>query len=115
MGAAESQDTTVFRAAAHATDSTQSLASALTSLIEQGDPNAAEQLLPLVYDELCRLAAQKLAQEKTGQVLQATALVHEAYARLVQGERDQHWDSRRHFFVKTETRSYGGGTAARNN
>src|SRR4051794_991682 len=68
------------------------------SAIEQGDPHAAEQLLPLVYDELRRLAAQKLAQEKPGQTLQATALVHEAYLRLVGGAEAPHWNSRGHFF-----------------
>jgi hypothetical protein len=62
------------------------------SAIEGGDPHAAEQLLPLVYDELRKLAAQKLAQEKPGQTLQATALVHEAYLRLVDGERTAHWN-----------------------
>ena len=67
--------------------------------IEAGDPHAAEQLLPLVYDELRKLAAQELAQEKPGQTLQATALVHEAYLRLVRGDKDQYWDSRRHFFA----------------
>jgi RNA polymerase sigma factor (TIGR02999 family) len=67
--------------------------------IEQGNPQVAEQLLPLVYDELRKLAAQKLAQEKPGQTLQATALVHEAYLRLVDVEKAQHWDSRSHFFV----------------
>jgi RNA polymerase sigma factor (TIGR02999 family) len=67
--------------------------------IEQGDPRAAEQLLPLVYDELRRLAAQKLAQEKPGQTLQATALVHEAYMRLVQGDPERPWNSRGHFFA----------------
>src|ERR1700736_1926298 len=66
--------------------------------IEQGDPHAAEQLLPLVYDELRKLAAQKLAHEKPGQTLQATALVHKAYLRLVGGG-DQRWDSRGHFFA----------------
>jgi RNA polymerase sigma factor (TIGR02999 family) len=71
----------------------------ILSAIEQGDPHAAEQLLPLVYDELRRLAAQKLAQEKPGQTLQATALVHEAYLRLVDVGRSQHWNSRRHFFA----------------
>jgi RNA polymerase sigma factor (TIGR02999 family) len=71
----------------------------LLSAIEQGDPSAAEQLLPLVYDELRRLAAQKLAQEKPGQTLQATALVHEAYLRLVDVETAQRWDSRGHFFA----------------
>jgi RNA polymerase sigma factor (TIGR02999 family) len=69
------------------------------SAIEHGDPHAAEQLLPLVYDELRKLAAQKLAQEKPGQTLQATALVHEAYLRLVGGEHAQRWDSRGHFFA----------------
>jgi RNA polymerase sigma factor (TIGR02999 family) len=67
--------------------------------IEQGDPSAADQLLPLVYDELRNLAAQKLAQEKPGQTLEATALVHEAYLRLVDVERAQHWNSRGHFFA----------------
>jgi RNA polymerase sigma factor (TIGR02999 family) len=68
--------------------------------IDQGDPNAAEQLLPLVYDELRRLAAGKLAQEKPGQTLQATALVHEAYLRLVgRHEGHQLWDGRKHFFA----------------
>src|ERR1700687_6075942 len=65
--------------------------------IEQGDPQAAEKLLPLVYEELRKLAAQKLAQEAPGQTLQATALVHEAYVRLVGGGADQHWDRRGHF------------------
>jgi RNA polymerase sigma factor (TIGR02999 family) len=67
--------------------------------IEQGDPQAAEQLLPLVYEELRKLAAQKMAQEKPGQTLQATALVHEAYLRLVDVEKAQHWNSRGHFFA----------------
>jgi RNA polymerase sigma factor (TIGR02999 family) len=67
--------------------------------IEQGDPSAAEQLLPLVYDELRQLAAHKLAQERPGQTLQATALVHEAYLRLVEEEGAQHWNSRGHFFA----------------
>jgi RNA polymerase sigma factor (TIGR02999 family) len=71
----------------------------LLSAIEQGDPQAAEQLLPLVYDELRNLAAQKLAQEKPGQTLQATALVHEAYLRLVDTEKVQRWESRGHFFA----------------
>ena len=66
--------------------------------IEQGDPRAAEELLPLVYQELRRLAAQKLAHEKPGQTLQATALVHEAYLRMV-GPRDRDWDGRAHFFA----------------
>jgi RNA polymerase sigma factor (TIGR02999 family) len=67
--------------------------------IEQGDPHAAEQLLPLVYDELRRLAAQKMAQEAPGQTLQATALVHEAYLRLVDVDKAQQWNSRGHFFA----------------
>jgi RNA polymerase sigma factor (TIGR02999 family) len=71
----------------------------ILSAIEQGDSSAAEQLLPLVYDELRRLAAQKLAHEKPGQTLQATALVHEAYLRLVDVQKDQHWNSRGHFFA----------------
>ena len=66
--------------------------------IESGDPLAAEQLLPLVYDELRKLAAAKMAQEKPGQTLQATGLVHEAYMRLVDVQKAQHWDSRGHFF-----------------
>jgi RNA polymerase sigma factor (TIGR02999 family) len=71
----------------------------LLSAVEQGDPSAAEQLLPLVYDELRHLAAQKLAQEAPGQTLQATALVHEAYLRLVGGDPSQEWDGRHHFFA----------------
>jgi RNA polymerase sigma factor (TIGR02999 family) len=77
----------------------------ILSAIEQGDPHAAAQLLPVVYDELRKLAAQKLAQEKPGQTLQATALVHEAYLRLVaspgreSGESEPKWDSRGHFFA----------------
>jgi RNA polymerase sigma factor (TIGR02999 family) len=71
----------------------------ILSGIEAGDPHAAEQLLPLVYDELRKLAAQKLAQEKPGQTLQATALVHEAYLRLVDVETAPHWNSRGHFFA----------------
>src|SRR5210317_1431778 len=70
----------------------------ILSVIEQGDPSAGERLLPLVYDELRKLAAQKMAQEKPGQTLQATALVHEAYIRLVDVEKAQHWNSRGHFF-----------------
>jgi RNA polymerase sigma factor (TIGR02999 family) len=71
----------------------------ILSAIEQGDPSAAEQLLPLVYDELRQLAARRLAQEKPGQTLDATALVHEAYLRLVQGEGAPRFDSRGHFFA----------------
>jgi RNA polymerase sigma factor (TIGR02999 family) len=67
--------------------------------IDQGDPRAADRLLPLVYDELRRLAAAKLAQEKSGQTLQPTALVHEAYLRLVGGAPQGGWDGRGHFFA----------------
>jgi RNA polymerase sigma factor (TIGR02999 family) len=67
--------------------------------IESGDPSAAKQLLPVVYDELRKLATARLAQEKPGQTLQATALVHEAYLRLVDGEQAGHWESRGHFFA----------------
>ena len=71
----------------------------ILSAMEQGDPSAAEQLLPLVYDELRKLAAAKLVQERPGQTLEATALVHEAYLRLVDTEQAQHWNSRGHFFA----------------
>jgi RNA polymerase sigma factor (TIGR02999 family) len=71
----------------------------ILSAIEEGDPHAAEQLLPLVYEELRQLAAAKLAQERPGQTLQATALVHEAYLRLVDVAEAQHWHSRLHFFA----------------
>src|SRR5262245_57307539 len=71
----------------------------ILSQIESGDPSAAEQLLPLVYDELRKLAAAKLARENPGQTLQATALVHDAYLRLVDVERPQQWDGRAHFFA----------------
>jgi RNA polymerase sigma factor (TIGR02999 family) len=71
----------------------------ILSQIEQGDPSAAEQLLPLVYDELRKLAAQKMIQENPGQTLQATSLVHDAYIRLVDADKAQHWDSRGHFFA----------------
>jgi len=76
----------------------------ILSAIEQGDPHAAKQLLPFVYDELRKLATQKMVQEKPGQTLQATALVHEAYLRLVasgdaSAPRDQRWNSRGHFFA----------------
>jgi RNA polymerase sigma factor (TIGR02999 family) len=73
----------------------------LLAPIEQGDPTAAEGLLPLVYDELRKLAARRLAQEKSGQTLQANALVHEAYLRLVGGQ-DPGWDGRGHFFAAAE-------------
>jgi RNA polymerase sigma factor (TIGR02999 family) len=71
----------------------------ILSAIEQGDPRAADQLLPIVYEELRKLAAQRLAQEAPGQTLQATALVHEAYLRLVGESEEQQWDSRGHFFA----------------
>jgi RNA polymerase sigma factor (TIGR02999 family) len=71
----------------------------ILSAIEQGDPSGANQLLPLIYAELRTLAAQRLAQEKPGQTLQATALVHEAYVRLVDRDEAQHWNSRGHFFA----------------
>src|SRR5271167_3333057 len=70
----------------------------ILAAIDKGDPHAAEQLLPLVYEELRKLAAQRLAQEKPGQTLQATALVHEAYLRLV-GDSPGAWDNRHHFFA----------------
>src|SRR5262245_47077069 len=76
------------------TDVTQIL-----SRIESGDPSATDELLPLVYDELRKLAAAKIGHEKPGQTLQATALVHEAYLRLVDGTQAQHWNSRGHFFA----------------
>jgi RNA polymerase sigma factor (TIGR02999 family) len=71
----------------------------ILSAVKQGDPQAASRLLPLVYDELRKLAAQKLAHAPPGQTLQPTALVHEAYLRLVGAEEGQHWDSRGHFFA----------------
>ena len=71
----------------------------ILSQIESGDPSAAEQLLPLIYDELRKLAAAKLANEKPGQTLQATALVHDTYLRLVDQSMPQQWDNRRHFFA----------------
>src|SRR6187455_872604 len=71
----------------------------ILSQIEQGDGNAAEQLLPLVYEELRELAAARLTREKPGQTLQATALVHDAYIRLVDVQKAQHWNSRWHFFA----------------
>src|SRR6516162_1502566 len=71
----------------------------ILSAIDQGDPDAAQELLPLVYDELRELAERKLAQEKPGQTLQPTALVHEAYVRLVDVGKAQNWSSRRHFFA----------------
>src|ERR1700758_3578165 len=73
--------------------------SRILSAIEDGDPSAAEQLLPLVYDELRQLAAQKLAQEKPGQTLEGTALPPKAYLRLVGTGEEPHWDNRRHFFA----------------
>jgi RNA polymerase sigma factor (TIGR02999 family) len=71
----------------------------ILSAIEEGDPHAASKLLPLVYDELRRLAAHNLAQERPGQTLQPTALVHEAYVRLVDAAKAQHWNSRGHFYA----------------
>jgi RNA polymerase sigma factor (TIGR02999 family) len=71
----------------------------ILSAIDQGEPHAAEQLLPLVYDELRKLAVQRLAQEKPGHTLQATALVHEAYVRLVDVDQEQQWNNRGHFFA----------------
>jgi RNA polymerase sigma factor (TIGR02999 family) len=73
--------------------------SRILGAIESGDPSASEQLLPLLYDELRRLAAQKLAHEKPGQTLQPTALVHEAYLRLVGDAAEPHWNSRGHFLA----------------
>jgi RNA polymerase sigma factor (TIGR02999 family) len=96
----------------------------ILSAIERGDHNAAEQLLPLVYDELRKLAAARMANEKPGQTLEATALVHEAYLRLVDVETPQHWNSRGHFFAaaaeamrrilvdqarRKQTEKHGGG------
>jgi RNA polymerase sigma factor (TIGR02999 family) len=86
----------------HDTSEGAALMSDITNILSQigsGDSSAAEQLLPLVYDELRKLAAAKLAQEKPGQTLQATALVHDAYLRLVDVEKARHWDSRGHFFA----------------
>src|SRR5262249_44663245 len=74
----------------------------ILSAIDQGDPHAAERLLPLVYGELRKLAAERMAQEKPGQTLQATAFVHEAYLRLVGGGQTQGWDGRGHFFPAAE-------------
>ncbi len=76
-----------------------SVVTPILSALEDGDAHAADQLLLVVYEELRRLAAEKLAQERPGQTLQATALVHEVYVRLVDTEKAQHWDSRRHFFA----------------
>src|SRR3954454_14627099 len=101
----------------------------ILSAIEQGDPREAERLLPLVYDELRELAARRLAREKPGQTLQATALVHEAYLRLVGADGDEpRWDGRGHFFAaaaeamrrimvdrarRANSREHGGGLARR--
>jgi hypothetical protein len=76
----------------------------ILSAIDQGEPHAAEQLLPLVYDELRRLAAAQMAREKPGQTLDATALVHEAYLRLVGPADDRRWENRGHFFAAAELR-----------
>ena len=75
----------------------------ILSQIEQGDPNATEQLLPLVYDELRKMAAARLGREKPGQTIQATALVHDTYMRLVAGNQDLRWESRAHFFAAAAT------------
>src|SRR5215510_2309831 len=93
LGAATIVITVVFRGTAMS-DVTQIL-----SRIESGDPTASEQLLPLVYEELRRLAAHRLSHEKPGQTLQATALVHEAYLRLVDGPQPPQWQNRAHFFA----------------
>src|SRR6187431_1833880 len=92
----------------------------ILSAVDQGDPRAAERLLPLVYDELRKLAAQRLAHEKPGQTLQATALVHDAYLRLVDVAEPEHWDGRGHFFAaagaaigRGPARSSGGDMADR--
>lgn len=77
----------------------------ILAAMETGDPRAAEQLLPLVYEELRKLAAAQMAQEKTGQTLQATALVHEAYLRLVGGEPQKPWNSRGHFIAAATARA----------
>ena len=74
-------------------------ATGILAAIEQGDPHAAERLLPLVYDELRKLAADRMKRETPGQTLNATALVHEAYLRLMGSDAEQHWDSRGHFFA----------------
>jgi RNA polymerase sigma factor (TIGR02999 family) len=71
----------------------------IVSQIEAGDPSAAEKILPLVYEELRRLAAAQMSHERPGQTLQATALVHEAYVRLVSAKNSQHWNGRGHFFA----------------
>jgi RNA polymerase sigma factor (TIGR02999 family) len=96
----------------------------ILNAVELGDPHAAEKLLPLIYDELRRLAAEKMAQERPGQTLQATALVHEAYVRLVGPGDEPRWEDRRHFFAaaaeamrrilidgarRKQTRKHGGG------
>jgi hypothetical protein len=85
----------------------------ILSAIERGDPQAADQLLPLVYDELRKLAAQRLTHEKPGQTLQPTALVHEAYIRLVDDAKSQHWNSRGHFFCKLPICHRQGKTSRR--
>jgi hypothetical protein len=83
----------------------------ILSAIEQGDPHAAAQLLPLVYDDLRRLAAEKMAKGKPGQTLEATALVHEAYLRLVDVAKASHWDGRGHFFAAAEALGVSPGKA----
>ena len=99
LAAAESSDYTRTESLAFAIGAPMSDVTRILSAIEQGDSHAAEELLPLVYDELRKLAAQKMANESPGQTLQATALVHDAYLRLVDVEKAQHWNSRGHFFA----------------
>jgi hypothetical protein len=86
----------------------------ILNAIEQGAPHAAAELLPLVYDELRRLAATRLADGKPGQTLQPTALVHEAYVRLIAPEPDRHWNGRGHFFAAESDRQAGPGQPGRN-
>src|SRR5262245_24068844 len=90
---------TLFPAIGFSRAAAMSEVTRVLSAIEQGDPRASGELLPLVYEELRRLATAKLAHEKPGQTLQATALVHEAYVRLVDGDKAQLWNSRGHFFA----------------
>ena len=97
-----------WRRSAHA-DATITGISGVTHILQQiesGDPAAAEQLLPLVYDELRKLAAARMAQEQPGQTLEATALVHEAYVRLVDTDRAQQWNSRGHFFAAARAKAW---------
>jgi RNA polymerase sigma factor (TIGR02999 family) len=95
---AEEPSTTLSPTDAAAAEGSAGDVTQILSAIEQGDDQAAEQLLPLVYEELRKLAAARMAREKPGQTLQATALVHEAYVRLVDVDKAQHWNSRAHFY-----------------